>query len=990
MTISSTNRKAGPYIGNGSASSFPFSFKVFQASDLDVVRLNVSTNVETALVLTTDYTVVLNSDQDSSPGGTITLVAGALATGFNLVITSDLPNLQPTDLTNQGGFYPDVINDALDRATIQIQQLQEGLDRAALLPITSSADAASLVADIVRLADSADNLDIDANNIGSINTVATNIANVNTTASNIASVNTAAGSIANINTTAANITNVNAVGSDLLEPVSEINTVAVNIANVNTVGDNIANVNTVAGNNSNVTTVAGSIANVNTVGGAIANVNVTAANIANVNAVGSDLLEPVSEINTVATDIANVNTVGNNISNVNTVAGISGNVTTVAGISSNVTTVATNNANVTTVATNIANVNNVGGSISNVNTVATNIVAVNSAYTNLAAIIAAPTEAANAAASAAAAAAYAASGMYSAVQDKSADYTVVVGDAGDLIRMTTSGGARTVTLPAISTVPDGFNVTVVKWTGDANNVTVTRSGSDLINGSTSYVLDAQYKSATFVADAQTSTWFASGSGGAGTNIIVDAFNGTGSQTAFTLSGDPGSENNTQVFVGGVYQKKDTYSLSGSTLTFSAAPPSGTSNIEVVWSQPLAIGTPADGTVSTVKLADAAVTASKMGVGAAVSNIGAGGIGTNELAAAAVTPAKLSADAQYTGFKNRIINGACMIDQRNAGASAAAAHGTYYLDRYAANIAGSGFTSTIQQSSTAPSGFAKSLAITTSTTKSPAANEGFNFYQKIEGTNIADLGWGAVGASAVTLSFWVRSSKTGTFSVSLLNGGADRTYVATYTINAANTWEQKTITVAGETTGTWLTTNGVGLQVYFCVSNGGGSMTTSTLNTWQNTNYYLGYSSVSNLFDTNGATFYITGVQLEKGSTATSFDYRPYGTELALCQRYYERSYDVGTATGTADEVTADWGVASSDTSLFLTGNKFKVTKRSSPTMTFYNTATGASGSFVAGATTMTVSSYSGGTASCARLYSTAGHGTIGVYSRWHWTASSEL
>jgi hypothetical protein len=191
--------------------------------------------------------------------------------------------------------------------------------------------------------------------------------------------------------------------------------------------------------------------------------------------------------------------------------------------------------------------------------------------------------------------------MYSAVQDKSADYTVVLGDAGDLIRMTTSGGARTVTLPLISGLPDGFNVTVVKWSGDSNACTVQRSGSDVINGASSYALDALYKSATFVADLQTNTWFASGSGAAASNISVDAFSGNGSTVAFTLSGDPGTENNTQVFVGGVYQEKDTYSLSGTTLTFSAAPPSGTSNIEVVWAQPLAIGVPGDGTVTPAKL-----------------------------------------------------------------------------------------------------------------------------------------------------------------------------------------------------------------------------------------------------------------------------------------------------------------------------------------------------------------------------------------------------
>lgn len=176
MTISSTTRKAGPYIGNGTASTFPFSFKVFQASDIEAVRLNVSTGVETKLALTTDYTVTLNPDQDSNPGGSVTLVAGVLATGFNLVITSDVPNLQLTDLTNQGGFYPDVINDALDRATIQIQQLQEGLDRAAVLPITSTISTEELVADIITVADHLTQVDTVAANIGDVMIAADNIA----------------------------------------------------------------------------------------------------------------------------------------------------------------------------------------------------------------------------------------------------------------------------------------------------------------------------------------------------------------------------------------------------------------------------------------------------------------------------------------------------------------------------------------------------------------------------------------------------------------------------------------------------------------------------------------------------------------------------------------------------------------------------------------------------------------------------------------------
>jgi len=136
LTISSTTRIAGPFVGTGSASVFPFTFKVFAASDLDVIRLNSSTGVETTLVLTTDYTVTLNGNQNTNPGGSVTLIAGALASGFTLTITSDIANLQPTDLTNQGGFYPEVITDSLDRATIQIQQMAEDLTRSIKTPIS--------------------------------------------------------------------------------------------------------------------------------------------------------------------------------------------------------------------------------------------------------------------------------------------------------------------------------------------------------------------------------------------------------------------------------------------------------------------------------------------------------------------------------------------------------------------------------------------------------------------------------------------------------------------------------------------------------------------------------------------------------------------------------------------------------------------------------------------------------------------------------------
>ena len=236
-----------------------------------------------------------------------------------------------------------------------------------------------------------------------------------------------------------------------------------------------------------------------------------------------------------------------------------------------------------------------------------------------------------------------------------------------------------------------------------------------------------------------------------------------------------------------------------------------------------------------------------------------------------------------GFKNRIINGAMVIDQRNAGASVTATGSNYSLDRWQM-LASVSSKFTVQQSSTAPSGFTKSLLVTSSAATSLGATDYYLITQKIEGFNTADLGWGAAGASSVTVSFWVRSSLTGTFGFVVRNGAGNRLYPASYTINSANTFEYKTVTIAGDTTGTWLTDNSIGIELDFGL--GVGSTYSNTAGTW--TTGGLGTTGATSVVGTNGATFYITGVQLEKGSTATSFDYRPYGTELQLCQRYFER------------------------------------------------------------------------------------------------------
>ena len=235
------------------------------------------------------------------------------------------------------------------------------------------------------------------------------------------------------------------------------------------------------------------------------------------------------------------------------------------------------------------------------------------------------------------------------------------------------------------------------------------------------------------------------------------------------------------------------------------------------------------------------------------------------------------------FRNRIINGAMQISQASAGASVTNTTGALFpVDRF--SIAGSQASKfTAQQSTTAPTGYINSLLCTSSSAYTVGALEDFTIRQSVEGLNITDLGWGTANAQTVTLSFWVRSSLTGTFGGSISNSASDRFYPFSFTINSANTFEQKSITIAGDTTGTWLTTNGIGLRIIWSL--GAGATVTGTAGAWT-ASYFRSVTGAVSLVGTNGATFYITGVQLEKGSTATSFEYRQYGQELALCERYF--------------------------------------------------------------------------------------------------------
>lgn len=307
--------------------------------------------------------------------------------------------------------------------------------------------------------------------------------------------------------------------------------------------------------------------------------------------------------------------------------------------------------------------------------------------------------------------------------------------------------------------------------------------------------------------------------------------------------------------------------------------------------------------------------------------------------------KPEADSRYfaqsssMGFRNRIINGDMRIDQRNNGASVTPTDNQYTVDRWAARLTQAAKYSVQQNagSVTPPAGFRNYLGVTSLTSYPITSGDTFDIQQRIEGFNAADLGWGTAGAAAVTLSFWVRSSLTGTFGGVLQNSAFNRSYPYSYTISAANTWEQKTVTIAGDTTGTWLTTNGTGVVVSFGLGNG--SVYSGTAGAWVGAGL-LNVTGATSVVGTNGATFYITGVQLEKGSVATPFEFRSVGQELALCQRYYEKSYSLDTAPGTNTAVgfiaVGTPFSAVSNSAGYYVGARYLVTKRAAPTVTIYS------------------------------------------------------
>jgi hypothetical protein len=313
----------------------------------------------------------------------------------------------------------------------------------------------------------------------------------------------------------------------------------------------------------------------------------------------------------------------------------------------------------------------------------------------------------------------------------------------------------------------------------------------------------------------------------------------------------------------------------------------------------------------------------------------GGTGASTAAAARTN---LGLDG-FVNMKNRIINGQMVVSQRNAGASVTPTGTQYTVDRWAAILTQSSKFSFQQNagSVTPPAGFTNYLGITSTSAYSVLTGDAFLIAQFIEGFNTADLGWGTANAKTVTLSFQVYSSLTGTFGGAIVNSADNRSYPFSYTVTSANTWTSISVTIAGDTSGTWVgATNGVGMRIRFGL--GSGATFSGTAGAWAAGNLVQPTGSVS-VVGTNGATFYITGVQLEVGTQATSFEYRQAQQELALCQRYFQKSFEQSVApaqntgfyNGSIQYIVVISGANYNSVQVTL-----PVVMRSAPTVTFYS------------------------------------------------------
>ena len=392
----------------------------------------------------------------------------------------------------------------------------------------------------------------------------------------------------------------------------------------------------------------------------------------------------------------------------------------------------------------------------------------------------------------------------------------------------------------------------------------------------------------------------------------------------------------------------------------------------------------NGSITETQIADSAITSAKIAAGAVVeADLATDAVTSAKIASNAVTAGKLGTDVQL-GYRNVIINGAMQVAQRGTSTASITAADTFVVDRFATNIVTLG-TWTMSQESDAPtgSGFRKSLKLLVTTADaSPAAGDFAAIKTLFEGQNLQQFLKGTASAKQFSMTMWVKSGTTGTFIVELIDADNTRFCSQSYSVNAANTWEKKTLVFPADTTGAFDNDNGGSLAVNFYLA-AGSTRNSGTLQTTWGTSSTTGRATgqVNLAAAAVAGTNYwqVTGVQLEAGSVATPFEFEDYGTTLAKCQRYYDEH---------KDEIFG--GIASSTTNIQFASAAFSQVMRAAPTIVFYGNATANSVRSPGGAT-ITLNSPSAGPSTRQVSYVNVSSGlTIGTFYQAGYTASAEL
>ena len=674
-----------------------------------------------------------------------------------------------------------------------------------------------------------------------------------------------------------------------------------------------------------------------------------------------------------AADVANAVTYATNAANSATAAASSASSasSSASSASSSASTASTQASNASTSATNASN------SASSASTSATN--AASSASTASTQASNASTSATNAASSASAASTSAANAATSATNASNSASTATTQASNAASSASSASGSATSAANSAAAAASALDSFDDRYLGTkASDPTLDNDGNALVAGALYF---STTQNVMKVYDG--ASWITATSAGA-TSLLQFKYVATAGQTTFSGAAAVGGTltytvNNIVVFLNGVALDSTDYTAStGSSVVLGTA---AALNDELV--------------IIAFKSFTVADTYTKGETDGFLANKQAADAELTTLAGMGASRATYLASNEGFGFRNRILNGGMVIDQRNAGASVTLGSGTVYtLDRFAVQ-SGSGSKLSAQQNAgsvTPPAGFRNYLGLTSLSAYSVPAGEIFALRQYIEGFNVADLGWGAAGAQSVTLSFWVRSSLTGTFGGSV-NNNSNRSYPFTYTISAANTWELETITIPGDTSGTWATGNTTGLLLELGL--GVGSTFSGTAGAWTGS-YFSSATGATSVVGTNGATFYITGVQLEAGTVASPFERRDYGRELMMCQRYFCKSFATETAPAQNAGLLGSVYFAqptSASTAQTVTGVRFPVTMRDAPaTVTIFNpSATNGQIRAVTGADWSSTTLASATGQNGFGLFSTSPGGVgAGAAAAYHYTASAEL